>query len=105
LIAKRRLFAGFAAGCGRSAGSSSADQHESSNESAALPDVMHGVLFAAPVGRAAQDHRLVGLGWRVSSTSTPWLTMRQSWFVIKLSVPHRISGGVGRSERTMKLDR
>ena len=24
--------------------------------------VMHGALFAAPVGRAAQDHLLVGLG-------------------------------------------
>ena len=39
--------------------------------------VMHGPFFAAPIGRAAQNHGLPRLGIMVSLTSTPSWTVRQ----------------------------
>src|SRR5450631_994109 len=38
--------------------------------------VVHGLLFTAPIGGAAQDHGLLVSGWRASLTSTPSWTVR-----------------------------
>ena len=69
-----RRRAGFAAGCGRSGDSLCAassgflrarDASGEAFERRLDPPtelLVHRLLFAAPVGRAAQDHRLVGLG-------------------------------------------